>query len=90
VRLFNAVFWAGLLLACPLLFCGCGGEEFTPETNRELMPGRGLLSGEDGEFTIWGKSAAEREADEAQAEQEGNGEEQESNGEEQESSGREE
>jgi len=54
------------------------------------MPGRGLLSGEDGEFTIWGKSAAEREADEAQAEQEGNGEEQESNGEEQESSGREE
>jgi hypothetical protein len=85
VRLVNAVFWAGLLLACPLLFCGCGGEEFTPETNRELMPGRGLLSGEDGEFTIWGKSAAEREADEAQAERR-----EESNGEEQESSGREE
>ena len=48
-----AVIW----LACSGGF-GCSG--YTPYTyhdDREEMPGPGLFSGEDGVFTIWGKSS---------------------------------
>ena len=35
---------------------GCGGEEYTYESDREEMVGPGLISGEKGEITIYKKA----------------------------------
>ena len=42
---------AGFLLACQLL-AGCGRGPYAYQPDRELKPGPGLFSGEDGEFTL--------------------------------------
>lgn len=36
-----------------LLFSGCGGTEYTYQDGRDQKEGPGLLSGEDGVFTIY-------------------------------------
>ena len=50
--------WIVILAVVAGLFpCACAGppKPFVYETNRELKPGPGLFSGEDGVFTIYGK-----------------------------------
>ena len=43
---------------------GCSAyKPYTYHNDREEMPGPGLFSGEDGVFTIWGKSSEERPQD---------------------------
>ncbi len=44
---------AVIMTAC-IALAGCGGEEWTYQSDRELKPGPGLFSGEDGEFNIIG------------------------------------
>lgn len=39
-----------------LALSGCGGESWTYQADRELKPGPGLFSGEDGQFTLIGSS----------------------------------
>lgn len=54
--------WAGrmvvLAVAVCLFPCACADppKPFVYESDRELKPGPGLFSGEDGVFTIYGKS----------------------------------
>ena len=56
----NAVLWASLLL-----FAGCSGiTPYDPPDYREEPPGRGLLSGADGEFVIYRKDAVVESAGE--------------------------
>ena len=43
-----------------LLLCGCAGEEYTYVNDGDLKPGPGLLSGEDGVFTLYGKTPSEQ------------------------------
>jgi len=42
------------LISCFL--AGCVGEEYHYVDDAELKPGPGLLSGEDGVFTVYGKT----------------------------------
>ncbi len=43
-----------LLIGFTLIaLAGCGGKPFTPDTPDEIPSGPGVLSGEDGEFTIY-------------------------------------
>ena len=49
------VLLVGLLIG--LVGCSTSTKPFEYETNRELKPGPGLLSGEDGYFTIYQKQA---------------------------------
>jgi hypothetical protein len=56
LRLFQAV-----TLCASLMLVGCGGEPYTYQTDRELKPGPGLLSGEDGVFRLYGMSERERQ-----------------------------
>ena len=54
--------WKGLTVLVAVLLLGLNGcstsqKPFEYETNRELKPGPGLLSGEDGYFTIYQKQA---------------------------------
>ena len=44
---------AVIMTACFAL-SGCGGEDWTYQSDRELQPGPGLFSGEDGEFNLIG------------------------------------
>lgn len=49
---------AGKKLLCVLLLAllwGCGGESYQYSDSREMKPGPGLLSGEDGVFTLYSK-----------------------------------
>ena len=49
----NAVLWAATLLVV-----GCSGiTPYDPPDDRNNPPGRGLLSGADGEFVIYRKNA---------------------------------
>ena len=48
-----------ITIAC-LALNGCGGESWTYQTDRELKPGPGVFSGEDGEFSLI-KSAEKKE-----------------------------
>ena len=48
-----------ITIAC-LGLNGCGGESWTYQTDRELKPGPGIFSGEDGEFALI-KSAEKKE-----------------------------
>ena len=60
----NAVLWASLLL-----FAGCSGiTPYDPPDYREEPPGRGLLSGADGEFVIYRKGAEVESAGEVNKE----------------------
>jgi hypothetical protein len=45
---------AAIMAAC-LVLNGCGGDDWTYETDRELKPGPGIFSGEDGEFNLIGQ-----------------------------------
>ncbi len=45
---------AVIMTACFVL-SSCGGDDWTYQTDRELKPGPGLFSGEDGEFHIIGQ-----------------------------------
>ena len=56
---------AVITIAC-LAVNGCGGESWTYQTDRELKPGSGILSGEDGEFSII-KRSEKQEAEKGQA-----------------------
>ncbi|MFW2368254.1 MAG: hypothetical protein ACN4GW_17695 [Desulforhopalus sp.] len=47
-----------ITIAC-LALNGCGGEPWTYQTDRELKPGPGIFSGEDGEFSLIRPSAKE-------------------------------
>ena len=40
---------------------GCVGEEYHYVDGAELQPGPGLLSGEDGVFTLYGKTPTDQE-----------------------------
>jgi hypothetical protein len=42
---------AVITIAC-LAVTGCGGESWTYQPDRELKPGPGILSGQDGEFSV--------------------------------------
>lgn len=44
------------VLVGSLALVGCGGDPWTYQADRELKPGPGILSGEDGEFTVIGSS----------------------------------
>lgn len=55
------------LLLCTLL-TGCAGEEYTYVDDAELKSGPGLFSGEDGVFTIHGKSHSERQQEQEERE----------------------
>ena len=56
----NALLWAALLL-----ITGCSGiTPYDPPDYREEPPGRGLLSGADGEFVIYqGNVAADTDSE---------------------------
>lgn len=49
---------AAIMAAC-LVLNGCGGDDWTYQTDRELKPGPGAFSGEDGEFNIVGQPKKE-------------------------------
>jgi len=59
-----------VVMAACITLAGCGGEEWTYQTDRELKPGPGLFSGEDGEFNIIGKPKKHEEDQEKEPEQE--------------------
>jgi len=40
------------ILALIFVVCGCGGKDFHYTDSNETKPGPGLLSGEDGVFTL--------------------------------------
>lgn len=44
-----------------LLLAGCGGEEYTYVDDRDLKPGPGLISGEDGIITLYGNTSPQGE-----------------------------
>ena len=44
-----------LLLSLLVLLCSCGGKEYTYSDGRDQKEGPGLLSGEDGVFTLYNK-----------------------------------
>ena len=49
---------------------GCAGEEYTYIDEADLKSGPGLFSGEDGVFTIYGKSPSERQQEQEEREKE--------------------
>lgn len=51
MKVIVALIQAGAL-SVGLLLAGCGGEPYTYVPEHELKPGPGLVTGEDGEFTI--------------------------------------
>jgi len=53
-KLLAAAFALGLLLF------GCAGEEYVYTDDADLKSGHGLFSGEDGVFTIYGKTPSEQ------------------------------
>lgn len=63
-----------LIASCIPAFCicfllaGCVGEEYTYVDDRDLKPGPGLLSGEDGALTIYGKTPPQSESGAQKAE----------------------
>lgn len=63
-----------IVIAASIIFClaGCGGSDFEYPDNRDLKPGPGLFSGDDGVFTLIKKDAVETETetDEQEAESE--------------------
>lgn len=58
---------AVMMTAC-IVLAGCGGEEWTYHTDRELKPGPGVFSGEDGEFNIIGTPKKEDQDQEEESE----------------------
>jgi hypothetical protein len=57
-----------VILAAGLVLGGCGGEEWTYQTDRELKPGPGVFSGKDGEFTIIGSPKHEQKTEKEESE----------------------
>ena len=53
------------MLGVVLFICGCGGEQYTYESNNDLKTGPGLFSGEAGKITIF-KQRKEQEQEDAQ------------------------
>lgn len=53
-----------LLLSLLALLCSCGGKEYTYSDGRDQKEGPGLLSGEDGVFTLYntGREGSEQES----------------------------
>lgn len=58
-----------IVIAAGIFCClaGCGGSDFEYSDNRDLKPGPGLFSGDDGVFTLIKKDAVETETDEKEA-----------------------
>lgn len=69
MRYLANILGAVFLLAC-LTLNGCGGEPYAYETDRELKPGPGLFSGEDGVFKVisTGKEESQEEQTEKNSE----------------------
>ncbi len=59
VHLIKRFLAAGAVLLC-LFTWGCAGEEYNYVDDGDLKPGPGLFSGEDGVFTLYGKTAPEQ------------------------------
>lgn len=55
-----------IVIAASIFFClsGCGGSDFEYPDNRDLKPGPGLFSGDDGVFTLIKKDAADAKSEE--------------------------
>ena len=58
--------WKGLIILAAVLLVGLNGCSTSPkpfeyETQRELKPGPGLISGEDGFFTIYQQQGSSEE-----------------------------
>lgn len=65
--------WKGLTVLVAVLLLGLNGcstsqKPFEYETNRELKPGPGLLSGEDGHFTIYQQQSPSEDKSEKDSE----------------------
>jgi len=58
---------AAAMAAC-LVLNGCGGDDWTYQTDRELKPGPGIFSGEDGEFNLIGQPEKKEEDQEGESE----------------------
>lgn len=50
------IYLQAVIMAACLVLNGCGGDDWTYQTDRELKPGPGIFSGEDGEFNIIGQT----------------------------------
>jgi len=61
-RLF--IYTQAVFFAVCLILSGCGGEQWTYQTDRELKPGPGIFSGQDGEFNLIGEPEKEEQDDE--------------------------
>lgn len=53
------IYLQAVIMAACLALNGCGGEDWTYQSDRELKPGPGIFSGEDGEFNIIGQPEKE-------------------------------
>ncbi|WP_136798645.1 MULTISPECIES: hypothetical protein [Desulfosediminicola] len=52
------------LFVCLAFISSCGGNEFVYQDSNEMKPGSGLISGEDGVFTVYsGTLGIDREKD---------------------------
>ena len=58
---------ATTMVAC-LFLNGCGGEDWTYQSDRQLKPGPGLFSGEDGEFNLIGQPEKKEKDQEGESE----------------------
>lgn len=52
---------SGVLLLLAIILAGCAGEEYSYVDDADLKPGPGLLSGDDGVFTIYRSTSTEPE-----------------------------
>ncbi len=52
MKMLQVMIQAGVLIA-GLTLSGCGGETYTYVPDHELKPGPGLVTGEEGELTIF-------------------------------------
>ena len=58
---------AATMAAC-LVLNGCGGEDWAYQSDRQLQPGPGLFSGEDGEFNLIGQPEKKEKDQEGESE----------------------
>lgn len=55
-------------MAAYIVLSGCGGEDWSYQTDRELKPGPGVFSGEDGEFNLIGQPKEKEKDQEEESE----------------------
>jgi len=63
------IYLQAVIMAACLILNGCGGDDWTYQSDRQLKPGPGIFSGEDGEFNIIGSPKKKENPEEDESEE---------------------